>query len=387
MSSSLDVTLGPILVGAVLATFLFGIATLQAFHFYRTYGDTCSYTSKALIAGVWLIELGHSIAMWHAIYQMVVTFYGQPEHLANPPHSLELTVLFAASINIVIQTYFALRIRALSHSWLITSICSLLTLARFVFNMVMLAEFWVSNGFAIFQTRLRWLMLCVSTIGPSVDVLIAGSLCFFLWRLREGRIGKGDREGAEAGVTVMPETRKLIDKIILWSLETTSITSAAGVLQLILFVTMEDNLVWIAVFLIQPKLFSNSLFAHMLGRKQLRASLNGVASQTDHDHGHGYGYGPGYRYGRGARRRGGGRLANQTSQLVFESRPLSTQVSGLTATHDYQDGDLGLELDHERDSRAGTGTGSTVHSKTERPPRESQTQIHTTQDGATVDWP
>ncbi|KAJ7057604.1 hypothetical protein C8F01DRAFT_1371736 [Mycena amicta] len=315
-SPSLDLTLGPIIVGAVLSTFLFGIASLQTFHYFRIYGASSSSPSKALVGLIWFIELGHSITMWHALYKMLVTFYGQIDHLFDPPHSLELTVLFSATINLVIQTYFALRIRTLSKSWLITSICTLLTLARFVFNMIMLVDFWHSSGFGIFQTSLRWLMLCVSTIGPCVDVLIAASLCFYLWRLRS-------MEDTE--MALMQDTRKLIDRIILWSLETTSITSAAGVLQLILYVTMPDNLIWIAVFLIQPKLFSNSLLAHLHGRKQLRASLNGPGAMSPHR-------GTDLGRGRGA----------FTSQMIFETHPMSSTGLGhghhtLNQSRDYHE--------------------------------------------------
>ncbi|KAF7304053.1 Saposin B-type domain-containing protein [Mycena indigotica] len=297
---SLDSTAGPILIGAVLSTFLLGVASLQSFHYYRLYSS--SGAAKALVGAVWCIEVGHSVAMWHAIYGMFVTFYGQIGHLADPPHSIAFTVLFSAIINLLIQSYFALRIHTLSRSWLIPSICSSLTLARFVFNMFMLVGFWRSSGFVVFQTSLRWLMLCVSVIGPCVDVLTAASLCFYLWKLRETMLEENE-------FAMVRDTRRMIDRIIVWSLETTSITSAAGVLQLILFITMPDNLAWSAVFLVQPKLFSNSMLAHMHGRKQLKASLDGRGAFTSS-------------YAR--RIAGHGQL---TSQMVFESPPMSMPVT------------------------------------------------------------
>ncbi|KAJ7073094.1 hypothetical protein C8F01DRAFT_1106145 [Mycena amicta] len=263
----LDNTLGAVLIGAVLGTFLFGVSTLQAFQYYRLYSDD-PRRMKALVAGIWIIELGHSISLWHALYQMVVTFYGQVQHIFNPPHSLEMTVLFSAGINLVVQSFFAYRIYTLSKSIFIPVVCSILTLARFTFNMLMLVEFWESSGFAIFQTKLKWLMLCVSAIGPSVDVLIATSLCFYLWRIRS-------RGGT------FQQTKRMIDTLIMWSVETTSITCAAGVLQLILYLSMPSNLVWIAFFLMQPKLFSNSILAHLNGRERLRTGTTKVHTNSE----------------------------------------------------------------------------------------------------------
>ncbi|KAJ7237535.1 hypothetical protein B0H12DRAFT_1138668 [Mycena haematopus] len=273
----LDGVLGTTLIGGVLGTFLFGIGTLQTYNYYRRY-PTDSRTMKILIAAIWVIELGHTISLWHALYSMTVTYYGQLPHLFDPPHSLEMTVLFSAMINVVVQTFFAYRIRTLSGQWPIPIICSLLTAARFTFNMIMMIAFWrSSSGFVILHTSMHWAMVGVSTLGPAVDILIAASLCFYLWRIRTS--------GSH-----FKQTRNAVDTLILWSLETTTITSATGIMQLIFFLSRSD-LVWIVFFLIQPKLFSNSILAHLNGRDRFRIgntvnnlsdNYSGRMPQTDH---------------------------------------------------------------------------------------------------------
>ncbi|KAJ7215952.1 hypothetical protein GGX14DRAFT_696414 [Mycena pura] len=260
MSSSqgippLDDTLGAIIIGAVVGTFLFGIMTLQMFSYYRRYPDD-TLALKMLVGAVWLAELGHSISLWHALYQITITFYGQLPHILDPPNSMPFTLQFASLINLMVQTFFAIRIHALSKRLLIPIISSLLTVTRFAFNIVMLVEFLGSDGFAVMETKLRWVMLCVSVIGPAVDVLTASALIFYLWRMRSETL-------------LLQRTRRTIDTLILWSLETTSVTCATGILQLIFFISM-DNLVWMTFFLLQPKLFSNSLLAHLNGRTRFR---------------------------------------------------------------------------------------------------------------------
>ncbi|KAJ7165466.1 hypothetical protein C8R43DRAFT_986471 [Mycena crocata] len=265
----LDGTLGATLIGAVFGQFLFGIETLQTFNYYRNFPKDAKIL-KVLVAVVWFVELGHSITLWHALYSMIVTFYGQFEHIVNPPHSIEMTVLFSAMINAIVQTFFAFRIRTLSGFWYITALCSLLTAARFAFNMILLVNFWEStSGFEILHTKVRWAMLGVSSLGPSVDIIIATSLCFFLWQIRVS--------GSQ-----FQQTRRMVDTLIVWSVETTTITSAAGILQLILFLRRSD-LAWMTFFLIQPKLFSNSIMAHLNGRERFRnngTSIQNIASDN-----------------------------------------------------------------------------------------------------------
>ncbi|KAJ7908993.1 hypothetical protein B0H13DRAFT_2330844 [Mycena leptocephala] len=62
----------------------------------------------------------------------------------------------------------------------------------------------------------------------------------------------------------------MVDTIILWTVETTLLTTISGALQLILFLTRRHDLSWLVFFLIQAKLFSNSMLASLNGRTQFR---------------------------------------------------------------------------------------------------------------------
>jgi len=63
----------------------------------------------------------------------------------------------------------------------------------------------------------------------------------------------------------------MLDTLILWTLETTTITSLAGIMQLILFLVRKD-LAWMVFYLIQPKLFSNSLLASLNNRQAIKSA-------------------------------------------------------------------------------------------------------------------
>ncbi|KAJ7091011.1 hypothetical protein C8R44DRAFT_418352 [Mycena epipterygia] len=252
----LDGTLGCVVIGVALSTFLLGIVTLQAFSYFRMYPNDKPIL-KATVTLLWFLELGHSICIWHGLYSIVVTFYGQPSHIMNPPRSLVVSLFFSSSVISVVQTFYASRIHALSGDWIVTVISSLLTCARFVFGMVLLDFFWHSAGFSVLQGNVHWTFTVVASLGPAVDLLTVTALCYLLINIR--------RRG-----TTFAKTRRLVDTLILWTVETTLITTFVGVMQLVFFLSRTD-LSWMVFYLIQPKLFSNSMLASLNNRQNMRA--------------------------------------------------------------------------------------------------------------------
>ncbi|KAJ7081119.1 hypothetical protein B0H15DRAFT_855108 [Mycena belliarum] len=251
---ALDGTLGAIVIGILLSTLLFGIATLQTFSYYRRFTKD-TVVLKSAVALLWLFELGHMICICHAMYQLVVTFYGQFEHLSSPPRSLAISITFTALVLVLVQTYFASRIRVLSGRWHLTIFCSILSLLRFAFSIRLTDVFWNSPRFSVLQSNIRWTFTTVVSLGPAVDLSIAASLCYFLWKIRSSQ-------------TSFNRTRTLVDSIIAWTIETTLLTSFAGVMELILFLARGDrDLLWLPFYFIQPKLFSNSMLASLNNRQ------------------------------------------------------------------------------------------------------------------------
>ncbi|KAJ7687961.1 hypothetical protein B0H17DRAFT_677112 [Mycena rosella] len=255
MSNTPDLngSLGATQIGAVLGTFLFGIETLQTYNYYGEFPRD-SRTLKMTVALVWFLELGHTLSAWHALYSQTVTFYGQLQYISSPPRSEEMTILFAALLYTVVQAFFANRVRVLSGRWNIMFVACCLNLLRFVANMATL-------GLLLYYSRVsillewRWLVSTALGLGIVVDILITVAMCHFLWRLRSSDSKR---------------TRTMVETLILWTIESTILTSAASIIQLILFLTRTD-LVWTCFYIIQAKLFSNSMLASLNGRRRFRA--------------------------------------------------------------------------------------------------------------------
>ncbi|KAJ7255759.1 hypothetical protein C8J57DRAFT_1655388 [Mycena rebaudengoi] len=257
----LDDTLGTTEIGGAVCTFLFGIVTLQTFHYYGHF-PTDSKLLKSAVALLWILELGHTISTWHVIYSVTVTFYGQPQHIKRPPHSLEMVVAFSALIYFIVQVFFAHRIRQLSGRWTITIICWVLAFLRAGCAFGLLGIMLHTKGIEELQEKFKSLMVPALSLGASVDVIIAVSICYCLWTMRTSGVN---------------ETRRIVDTLVLWTIESGMATGGTSVLTIILFVLRSD-LTWVAFYLILAKLFSNSFLASLNGRQRFRIPKSGVVN-------------------------------------------------------------------------------------------------------------
>ncbi|KAJ6473882.1 hypothetical protein C8R45DRAFT_1163260 [Mycena sanguinolenta] len=265
----LDNTLGAVAIGAIVSTFLFGIGTLQTYHYFNKYPEDSSRLKSAV--AIVLFELGHMISTWHLIYVVTVTFYGQLQHLQVPPHSLETAMFFLGCI--ILTYYFANRIRVFSGRWLIPAICWTLVGLRVMVIFAMMGIQWVQPNIQTLQVKFRWLMTISLSLGMTADTGITLSMCYWLWQARHSGFAR---------------TKKMVNMLLVWTklewpprghfkfgnffsfLADVSLGVASGMF-LILFLSRND-LTWFAFFLVQAKLYSNAFLLSLNGRKRLRGS-------------------------------------------------------------------------------------------------------------------
>ncbi|KAJ7445331.1 hypothetical protein FB451DRAFT_1412843 [Mycena latifolia] len=266
---TLDGTLGALEIGTVAGTFLFGILTLQTFNYYRQFSQDLILL-KLTIGTMWFLELGHTIASLHAMYWITVTTYSRPPNafIVQPPRSLILTILFSAGTDALVQVFFGNRIRVLSGRPHVFFLCIAMAALRFICDMALMATIWIFNaGFTVLESRVHWVMITASTVGPTADFVIALSMCYYLWFLRES--------GSQ-----FRRTRGMVDTPMIWTVETTVVTSVAGIMQLIIppLYPLPVSVAFMVFYLIQPKLFSNSMLAVLHGRARFRSSEAAIVS-------------------------------------------------------------------------------------------------------------
>ncbi|KAF7298601.1 hypothetical protein MIND_00807100 [Mycena indigotica] len=276
--------LGAFEIGVMVSIFLFGTVMFQAYIYWGGAKDDRLWL-RILVVMVIFLELAHTISSCYALYIFTVQSAGLPELLKpGNTYPLALTPVFELLITALVQGFFTYRIHLLSGRRLVPGICAVLAVVRLGGGCVTAAESFVDvprqpDG-ARYQFEFGWLITAAINVGVVLDVLITVALCYYIRRLY--------------GAYSLPGGRRIIDKLVVWTIETgliTSLTSVAVGISVglslparspniatgIQFATMKENFVWLALYTFLAKMYSNSLLASLnsrsISRKIVRVPL------------------------------------------------------------------------------------------------------------------
>ncbi|KAJ7032720.1 hypothetical protein C8F04DRAFT_1106308 [Mycena alexandri] len=250
-------TFGALQIGVVLSSILFGVTNTQTYIYYSRFPED-SWRIKALVAFVWTFELAHTVCITHMLYTYTILDYGHPERLVTraAPRSFEAAVFISGVITAVVQGFFALRIYQLSKTLFIPGVSWALSLVRMGGTTLICVVGVRMVNLHSFLVQWGWAALAIWSVSAANDLLIAMTLAFLLYSQRNN---------------VHKRTAALVDKLIEWTIETGMVTSALGIVTLICYVKMRDNFIWVSLFVIGARVFSNSLLASLNSRVALRA--------------------------------------------------------------------------------------------------------------------
>ncbi|KAF8152106.1 hypothetical protein K438DRAFT_1987916 [Mycena galopus ATCC 62051] len=236
-------TLGALQIGTLISYALFGVTTMQL---YSRFPDD-SHVLKVLTAFVWVCEVAHRVCIGHTLYTFTISDYGHPERLPGvPSKSLAISALFDGLIAACVHGFFAFRIYTFTKKLYIPCLIWFMAFLNLlgligIFIASMRATSWGS-----YLAQFEWLPTTTWSINVACDVAITATLVVVLRRQRSWAHNK---------------TVALVDKIIVWTIETGMLTSVLSIVTLALFVTMTENFIWLAFHVLGPQLYSNSLLA------------------------------------------------------------------------------------------------------------------------------
>ncbi|KAF7348633.1 hypothetical protein MVEN_01381300 [Mycena venus] len=273
-----DVTIGAFQIGVLVSYVLFGVMTTQMYIYYTRFPDD-SLKLKVLVAFVWqeisdlttsahlsasvnrVCELVHALCIGHTLYVWTISDYGHPERLITvTPKSFDMSLLSAGSMVACVQGFFAFRIYRFSRKIIIPIIILIMTFLRLVGTIVLFATAWKMRSMDGYIAQWRWLATCIWSVTAAIDLTITTTLVFLLHRERDN---------------VHRRTAATVDKLILWTLETGFLTSMGEIIELACFIAMNNNFIWLALYAVAPRLFSNSLLASLNSRATLRSMNEG----------------------------------------------------------------------------------------------------------------
>ncbi|KAF7337378.1 hypothetical protein MSAN_02263900 [Mycena sanguinolenta] len=257
--------LGALEIGVFLNLVIFGVVAFQGRLYFQNCPDKVGL--KLLVGSILFFELCHSVASCHAIYFLTVTLAGIPEQqkLANS-YSLALLFVFEPLVTGLVQGFFACRVWLLSGRTHISLICWGLCLLRFVGGVAMAVEAFLNVPLELdyfhLQDAYGWLITSTLTFNAVLDVLMAVSLGFYIRQLYTSYD--------------LPRSEELMHRRAAFTIQTRLITSLTSIVIVIFLQSMKHNLIWLALYIVLPKLYSNSLLVSLSARPRNRNTVRAL---------------------------------------------------------------------------------------------------------------
>ncbi|KAJ6483093.1 hypothetical protein C8R45DRAFT_1075450 [Mycena sanguinolenta] len=245
----MDSTLGAIEIGTLLSGVLFGLITAQTYVYFKSFPNDARFT-KGLVLGLWIVELAHTACIFDALYMYTIKSYGDPTSLIKFPIALDVTILLHGATVIIGRMS-----KFLQNKLWIPLIAAGILIVRFVVFVVTGAAATMMSSLGGFMQQWMPLILFDILSCAITDVVISAILVYQLAIRRR---------------TAYKSTLAMMDKLIMWSVETCLVTTITTIVMLVCFLTMKQNFIWVGILLVQPKIFSNALLANLNSRTSLR---------------------------------------------------------------------------------------------------------------------
>ncbi|KAJ7500038.1 hypothetical protein FB451DRAFT_1549484 [Mycena latifolia] len=272
--------LGVVELGIFATLILSGILMLQVYIYYVCSADRALV--KVLVACRFVC---HTIAIAQAIYYWTVTLARVSEKPGTVA-GLSFGMVFETLITFL--AYFIHRVYRFSRNAWICALIAALCLLRLVGGVALSVESFRNlphePDYFREQMRLKWLFTLTFSLSASVDVFVAVALCVYVHRWKAAPAMKTCVVPFRSGVPtslIVPcsRTSQLIHRVMFWSIQTGLITSVVSVAVIICLQAMPDNYVWIGVFAVLGKLYSNSFLAS-LNIRSLHRKLDADAQRN-----------------------------------------------------------------------------------------------------------
>lgn len=273
--SDVSLLIGPVLLGYMLSYFLFGILCVQIYLYHIAFPRD-SIWLKLYVGLVFCLEVVLTILAGFDAWWSNVSGFGDLSHMAeqgNPTSAAEVPIF--GLIGIMIHGFYSWRIVKLTSSWYIVVLIMVSSLAHFALAIYIGAMHGVNNGELGKWGEISQQFTAMFATGVAADILITFTLVFVLSRALQK--------------TAFRDTSTMLQRLIVFSVETALITSCWATAQLILFHYRERTGVYfLFCFYVLPRLYSITFMAtlnarmHVHGAAPERNTTPGVGFATQH---------------------------------------------------------------------------------------------------------
>ncbi|TFK91565.1 hypothetical protein K466DRAFT_582693 [Polyporus arcularius HHB13444] len=251
--------MGGLLITIFVASILYGMTTLQTFIYSQKYTKDGTFL-RLLVGVVWVFETLHTAFCIQFIYGYLITGFGDILNFIRVDWGVGIAVICSVVVGVCVQGYYTWRVWIVSgKSILWTSIIAIFALARVGFGIGSAALSYMYPDWIKLRRYGPALTTVSGGLGSAalVDLLVATTLTYFLKRDRN--YGPHNRQ-----------SETMINRILLYTVNTGALTGAASLACVILFALKKDSLIFLGFFAIETKLYANSFLGSLNARSHLR---------------------------------------------------------------------------------------------------------------------
>lgn len=248
-------TLGALLIGSLAAAAFTGITTVQLFIYFKLYpSDMIGLKVLALI--IWFLDLAHTILIGRTVWHGLIMHFGVMSKANTLPWTLAFTIVDTTILTIIVHCFFVYRIHILTNqNYFISVPLAILASSRLAFACVAAAQMITLRLLSAFVRKYTWTFTIDLGISAIMDIVITVSLCYLLRRKQKEHPSSMDH---------------ILDSLILYTFKTGILTCIATLVVLICWLAIPTNLVFMSLYFVIIKLYSNSLLATLNTRKNLQ---------------------------------------------------------------------------------------------------------------------
>jgi len=257
--SSLDSIFGPLLIGVIVSTALWGVTCAQTYdYFMSTVKDRLPL--RLVIAVLLIIDTFETAINIHAVYFYLVTNFGNAAVLLRPSWTITCRPAVVALSRFIVHAMFARRSYLLSRSrknTIITSWIVAISAADLVMCILVSAKL-IKAVTAQVLNSLRHISYITFCFGLASDIGTTFALC---WILHSSRTG-------------IRRTDSLVNVLMFYILTTGVLVSIVSIIVVIFYSIRPDNLVYLGFHLVLSKLYVILYLSSLNVRENLRSKVH-----------------------------------------------------------------------------------------------------------------
>lgn len=242
--------IAPVVLGALLNACLFGGLVVQTYVYY-THFPNDHRAMKLTIAAILASQIAHVIGVSATLWKVAVSGYGNPLTLLIFPFGADVAILFTAITGALVGSSFAFRLWKLSKTRILPLISLALCLLAQSIALTMTVKAFTMTDLVTFETNGKKLITLSLTSRLVCELTLTLSMVWYLRRQRSSTFSR---------------TTTIIDRLVLWTVETGLITSLVVALVMSFFLAMKQNYIWVGIYANLATVNANSLLASLNGR-------------------------------------------------------------------------------------------------------------------------